>query len=50
MEFVIGLLVLVALLVILDLAALKWGQNSRQSEWFNGGYDPRHEWNSANGR
>ncbi len=46
MEVIIALVLVIGLLVLLDLAALKWGANSSQASWPNGGYDPRYNWNS----
>ncbi len=40
MELVIGFVLVVALLVILDLAALRWGVNSRR---FSSDWRPRSE-------
>ena len=49
MEVIIALVVVVGLLVLLDIAALKWGVNSNQASWPNAGYDPRYNWNSQTG-
>ena len=46
MEALIVLAVVIGLLVILDVAALKWGYNARQTGWLDGSYDPRYDWNS----
>ena len=46
MEVIITLVLIIGLLVLLDLAALKWGVNSSLATWPTGGYDPRYNWNS----
>jgi hypothetical protein len=41
MELIIGLIALVALLVIFDFAALRWGVNTRGA---GGDFNQREEW------
>lgn len=45
MEILIMLVGVVGFLVVLDLAALRWGVNQRQNDWLAGNYDPRNDWN-----
>ncbi len=44
MELIIALVTVIGLFGALDLAALKWGANSRRSN----SYDPRTEWQEQN--
>ena len=46
MEGLLILVVLIGLLLTLDVAALKWGKDTRLSSWLEGGYDPYYDWHS----
>ncbi len=48
MEGLTALGVIVGLLLALDIAALKWGKNVRQTGWLDGSYDPYYEWHPRN--
>jgi hypothetical protein len=47
MIIIITILALIALFGLLNIAALKWGYNSRRSEWVGGGYDPYEDWHGS---
>jgi len=44
MELIFAVVTILGLFGALDLAALKWGANSRRAK----GYDPRTEWEKQN--
>jgi len=48
MEGLIAFGVVVGLLLTLDIAALKWGKNVRQTGWLDGSYDPYYDWHPRN--
>jgi hypothetical protein len=48
MELLIAFVIILAILVLLDIVALKRSGSERRSGWVNGYYDPREEWHPRN--
>lgn len=46
MEMLVILVGIIGLIVLFDVAALKWGRDSNLEGWTNGSYDPRNNWHS----
>ena len=46
MEIIIAVVVILGTLVLLDVAALKWGNDTSKGQLSGAGYDPRYNWNS----